>query len=343
MDTVNVRNGLLEFNQERTRAIYESQSTQMGSAAFPGFDWYRDEFLLTLRMHPMYYIAPDMMTLAENMNIAAVADNRFSFEPYDLPSHRGFMYFPSGHQIVDARGFDMVHHAVAWWRAGPDMVVFAWLTDKNDKRDWSNMRNMRDRPELWAKGDQFEFSALTISRFGPQKHGQYTVRLKDGSRLPEDLFFRFLPDSDNSDVKIELYRIDEGTGKHIIDTETEYELVLVQNDRFSVLLTVMHLMKQTIASVTDEKPPRHALKRSVRLRAETKLTVIELRHVSRQYREGAGMKLDHRYLRRSHWRRQPYKDSEGQWRRKWILIRPTIVGPEDKPLIIREHINSLVR
>jgi len=339
LDTVAVRNMLLDYDDAATRRIYRSQAYQLGGiGSLPDYDWYRREVLQTLRLHPMYYVSQEMSDLAQAHNLGAM-DN-VGFEAYDLPSKRGFMLLQGGVSLPDARGNPMAHNAIAWWQNGPNQVVIIWFADKYDMRDTTNRQNAEESPDEYARQDRYEFSSMSIVNFGELPMSVATVRMPDGSALPEDLYFRFTNATPGQE-EVELYR--EVGNRRVKDNKTEVVVASTYNTRFSMLLTIWHLMQQTITTLTDEEPPRPARRTSIRMNATTKVTVIQLRKVKHTYREGSGTALDHRYIRRGHWRRQPYKDVDGTWRRKWILIQPTIVGPADKPLIIREHINALVR
>ena len=352
LDTVAVRNMLLNYNDEHTRRIYKSQGYQLGgTGSLPDYEWYREQVLQTLQMHPMYYVSKEMCDLATAHDLGSVNKAGFEvhnvddvdnvgFEAYDLPSKRGFMLLQGGVALPDARGNPMAHNAIAWWQNGPNQVVIVWFADKYDMRDRANQVNAATFPDRYAAQDRYEFSSMSIVNFNQPPMAVATLRMPDGSPLPDDLYFRFT-NTVQGQEQVELYR--EVDGRRFIDNETDVVITPVYNTRFSLLLTIWHLMQQTITTLTDEEPPRAARRASVRMNAETKVTVIELRKVKRTYREGSGTALDHRYIRRGHWRRQPYKDVDGTWRRKWILIQPTVVGPADKPLIIREHINALVR
>ena len=73
-----------------------------------------------------------------------------------------------------------------------------------------------------------------------------------------------------------------------------------------------------------------------------KVSVIALRRKSGPGSGEREVEWTHRWIRRGHWRQQPYKEN-GQWVKRAIWIHPTICGPDDKPLLVRDRVYSLKR
>ena len=344
IDTVNVRNGLLDpLNPERARSVFESQTRQVDYGQ--SFEYYWANYQQTLRQHPMYYVSPQMMQIA----LAAAGDmeaeedgDPMRLERYDLPSPRGFMYFPSGMTEIDVRGKPISFNAVAWWMDGSDYLHTAWYTDKANMQDEANRQLYEENPDVWVMLDQFEYAAMMRVKIGSTVTGPGKLMITlDGEPLPEDVEFQFSEDQN----AVSLWRVVDGKRVYLDKDADKVEAHNEPGSKLSVLVAIWHLMHQTLAALTEEEPDRAARKRSKKLDALTKVTVIELRHRESRRREGPGSEVDwsHRWLRRGHWRRQWFKDDEGEWRRKEIYIQPTVCGPEDKPLVIREHVNALMR
>lgn len=364
IDTVNQRNQLLESvdngGTTAMRVSYDSQISQIG-LTYP-YTRYLAELGQTLRQHPMFYVSPEMAEVARGAAISLQeSDEVFELEPYDLPSHRGFLYLPGGLPFEDIRGEILVHHAVAWWREGPDALCMSWFTSKRDMRDQVNKSIYEREPDLWALLDDLGFShfyRVPLRSFNTHSKGIY-LTMADGSPLEKDIQFEFSPTGGGKAMSwssatgdyVRMWRQEPFQGeippseRNWLDPQAEG----IKMERRSeitppFLYAVWQLMRQTVTDLAEVEPDRATRRRSQRLNADSKVTVIELRkRESTRTDKETEVEWSHRWVRRGHWRRQPYKDEEGTWRRKVIYIFPTVCGPEDKPLVIREHVNALVR
>ena len=103
------------------------------------------------------------------------------------------------------------------------------------------------------------------------------------------------------------------------------------------------LMQQSLATADVEEPPRQ-MRRQLERRnvADRRVTVIALRRTTTRGTGERDVAWTHRWIRRGHWRQQPYKEA-GEWTSRAIWIHPTICGPDDKPLLVRDHVYSLKR
>jgi len=109
------------------------------------------------------------------------------------------------------------------------------------------------------------------------------------------------------------------------------------------MTVVWRLMQQSLTLVNQEEAPRPMARQSKRLDLVPLVTVIQLRQVKHAHKgEGAEIEWSHRWLRRGHWRRQWYRDGDALVQ-KSIYIHQTICGPDDKPLIIKDHVTALMR
>lgn len=105
------------------------------------------------------------------------------------------------------------------------------------------------------------------------------------------------------------------------------------------------MMAQPLAEVVkSEEPDRATRKRMAAANLPSDVTVIQFRRRESKKSEGPVKKVNwtHRWMVRGFWRWQPYK-VEGEWIRKRIWIAPTIKGPEDKPLVLKQKVNAFVR
>jgi len=103
------------------------------------------------------------------------------------------------------------------------------------------------------------------------------------------------------------------------------------------------LCQQSITIAEKEPVDRVSRRRSRNLPNNESVTVINLRHAAaRQQEHETQVEWSHRWLRRGHWRRQWYGSGEDKHQVP-IYINEAICGPEDKPLVIRDHVTNLMR
>jgi hypothetical protein len=104
-----------------------------------------------------------------------------------------------------------------------------------------------------------------------------------------------------------------------------------------ILQATFRLMQQQIALKHRYRPDRNARREAKKLGMpdETTVVVVRLRREKSETpadHEPEPANYSHRFIRRGHWRNQPYS-SEGIVRQIWI--NPTIVGDEQLPLILK--------
>lgn len=117
-------------------------------------------------------------------------------------------------------------------------------------------------------------------------------------------------------------------------------------------MALMRLMWQDILSPAIFTPPRQTRRRLERMSwtGGGDVKVLRLRRIYRSdddREEGeSGWVLNHRYIRRGHWRNQFYPSlgpvsDPASHRLIWIM--PTVCGPEDRPLIVKHNVTAFVR
>ena len=110
------------------------------------------------------------------------------------------------------------------------------------------------------------------------------------------------------------------------------------------LIACWRLMGQTIAEVVDKQPSRQVQRQLERKNVPLKqVSVIRLRHLGAKGNGEATVNWSHRWVVRGHWRQQRCKDENGAWTTRPVFIHPYIKGPEDAPLLVRTHVNHLIR
>src|SRR5262245_21691422 len=295
-------------------------------------EWPESGQTLTEQCHSMltmgetFYIAPGMHAL-----VAAAAEEWIADEqvmPDDLPSDTGFLLLPgNGLLTLDIRGAALHTNAITWQRRG-DTIRFIW---------WCHKRH--DNPQLKARPGWAEMPDYTPWHVMEQPLYEPIVEsLQMGTLLPPEVSegIRWFT-GPNGALSMS---IPEGF------TPDQLRPSLRTNEVVAWLVSMWRIMQQPIAAISRQGLPANVrrlhAKRPHRLR-NTAVTVIEFRRMKGDYAEGTGRTYSHRFLRRGHWRRQPYKRDDGTWDRRRIYIHPTIVGDPDKPLILRNHVNALTR
>jgi len=300
-----------------------------GTLGASGFTQQADAFsrdlVTTLSLAETFYVSPDMNTLVTAAAEGWEADETVEAEDF-LVDH-GWVYIPGGIANIDVRGRLYTTSALTWARRGAEVRVTFWADKHNDSPQ------EREHP-AWQVLPQMTPWHLT------------TVHL--GQPLPSALRFgRTLPPE---------------VSDQIVWMETEHGYAMSFPQGWSAeemqprtgpdptvawLVSTLRIMQQPLASVKGAGLPAGVRKgwkaNPVRVK-NTKITVIDFRRRVGEFESGTGREFTHRFLRRGHWRKQWMgSEKDGTRRQARIWINPTVVGPADKPLVLREHVNALTR
>lgn len=278
-----------------------------------------------------FYVAPQMSAL-----VTAAAESLPDEEPTlvsDPPTPQGFVWIPGGLTTLDVRGRVLVYNAALWTVYGGQVFVW-WLTDKYDENDMTNFELRSGASEsAWARFPTLTTNGEARLRFNqpvPKMLGQTKV-------LPPEVqkSLRYEPD------KGLVAWFDQGMGA---DELQEWMTPQIGPDTCARwLLACWRLMQQSLTSLIDEELPKGVRKAGRRAGLPTdRVTVIDLRTKPSRGTGESEVEWTHRWLRRGHWRQQPYKE-DGVWMKKTIWIHPTVCGPEGLPLVIRDHVYNLKR
>lgn len=283
-----------------------------------------------LTMGHTFYVAPTMQTL---VTAAAESMPQEHLVPSDLPSEQGFLWIPGGIGSIDVNG-NLLKHSAALWSAYGGKVEIVWLVDKNDPEDSGNIKLRKQF------GDIHMIQRLTVNHVSHMTFGE-PIPIKQGPTAlkPEGVEIKFIPGADGS-----LRVATRGAGAQEWAEETNW--VPRTDPSLRWLLACWRLMQQTVTSVIDESAPRVLRRQLERVKLNDKaVSVIQLRSrtLAENRGEGEGREWDHQWLVRGHWRNQPCKDTDGAWTSRLVWIHPYVKGPEDKPLLVRDHVYSLVR
>lgn len=330
LDALAVRNIIVQdFRQHAymKRMLKGTLESQLGDDRVRGHDWggltpekIVDDFENTVSMHPVYWISRDMQALATAASENLPED--YVIEDGEMPSHRGILVFADPVTKRDIRGDVVRTHAVTWHRSGMKRIVVGFWVSKHDDEDDVNKRFDSGATEMMPMYTTWHTAFLDIGKQLPQ-----SMHL-NGAIIPPDVSLA-------EGIPLDEVRAREGE---------EPGFVMGTEPILALLYSAWLLMGSELADVNEEAAPRAAARQARRLDLVPLVTVIELRHKKKKVYGPAGeIPWSHRWLRRSHWRRQWHKDAEGNWRQKKILIHEQICGPEDKPLIIKQHVTALIR
>lgn len=295
-----------------------------------------------------YYISPEMCVLVTAAAHEMPEDEQPKSE--DFPTPGGFLLIPNGIVQTDVRGNAVVTNVIVWNTSG-GRIRLTYYTDKNHPLDKANQiagmvaaaeEEGHENPAGWAHRMWEKMARLTpwhdmVADF----HTPLPKTFSMGAVIPPEISNQITV-SDHADGRRVItwpVGFDQEGLREVINPGVHVEPV------FSWLLACLRLMQQEITVVTDHGLPanlRRSLKGRVRLK-NTHVSVIEYRRRSASMPSESTREFTHRFLRRGHWRKQPYKNEDGEWDRKSIWIHPTIVGDPSLPLLLREHVKALVR
>jgi len=277
------------------------------------------------RMSETFYVAPLMSKL-----VTAAAESWPEDEPVtaeDWPTSHGFMYVPGGVSTIDVRGQVNVTEVFTWEVRGPRTEVVWWTNKKYDT------------PVMREKIGWEEISQYTPWHVTVLKHGMaLPMGMVMGTVIPPEVGaqMRWIVGEDGQ------RSLFFPLGWSAEDLQPHWGV-----DRVSAwLVSALRIMQQPLAAVERKGMPanvrRGMLRYPVRLKQKA-VTVIDFRRRVGDFEHVGEREYSHRFLRRGHWRKQPYKRDDGEWDRRRIWIHPTVVGDPSKPLILREHVNALSR
>lgn len=296
-----------------------------------------------------YFVSKEMCVL-----VTAAADRLPDDEapkPEDFPTEGGFLLIPGGVVQTDIRGNSCVTSAILWRIAGAGVRV-CYLADKYHPLDRLNTYGglaaageERGMGKAWADSTWEQIPRLT-----PWFDGMFEFHRP----LPMTVSNQFVIPPEYADAVNVVKNPTTGTvsiswpkgygpeeiGPELLSPHIRPDPVL------RWLLACLRLMQQPLTKVSDQGVPHALQKRNLKAKLKlrnTHVTVIEYRRAEPSMPDATGREFTHRFLRRGHWRWQPYKNDEGEWDRKRIWIHETIVGDESLPLVLREHVNALTR
>lgn len=282
-----------------------------------------------------YYVSPTMQML-----VTAAAEDWPEDECIredDFPQPQGWLWLPSGLSVLDVRGRLMTTQVILWnvYGGGVDLH---FLCDKTSPKDML-LPLPRDK---WER----------LPRFTPWSHARIEwdsrlpLQVQMGHVLPPEVSERIVVTKEGNRLLWKL-PADATPEERQLFAEQDFDVRQGVSPDAAWAVSCLRIMAQPLSSLTTLGLPAGVRRRLGRERVkmkDTQVTVIEYRQPRTDGHAGdSGRTLSHRHFRRGHWRKQPYKETDGTWTTKVIRIQPTIVGDSHLPLQMREHVNALLR
>ena len=290
-----------------------------------------------------FYVSPEMNRLVTAAAEDWPADEAIRYD--DIPSPDGWLWIPEmlpiigvhqqgsgGITTVDIRGQLLSTSAISWHVVGGLMTVTYWA-DKN-----------HDQPHVKAAPGWAWFPRFTVWHEAAQQLNQPLFQaLQLGTVLPPEVSEQITwQDQDTPEGRrLTAFIPHEGWDQGQLTPVVGPDKVMVW------LVTALRIMREPLAEVRRQGLPanvRTQLRRATYRLKNKNITVIEFRRPPGQDEHLRSFEFSHRFLRRGHWRKQWYgSHAAGDRHQESIWIHPTIVGDPDKPLVLRQHVNALIR
>jgi hypothetical protein len=260
----------------------------------------------------------------EMCDVIDFASKSFEPEPLiesDLITPRGFLYYEKPFHIPDRYDRPITIGAVSWTR-----VFSTSVPDEPDKDRVISLGPLGPGDPSAADAEQ-----VLIEQHGAKPHGITITLYADSNE-------EGVTASDGAPPVIPFHLTPWWFGMTFDGNEVD------ENGKptgagwwWRILQTTFRLMQQQMVLKHRYRPDRNARREAKKLGMpdETTVVVVRLRREKSETpadHEPEPANYSHRFIRRGHWRNQPYP-SEGIHRQIWI--NPTIVGDEQLPLILK--------
>lgn len=337
------------LNRRIIDAMIASSRAKNGNLMPPG--WTADDFIADTtriaRTAELFTITPEMFDLVGH---AATSLPPQTLDRFDLPAMNGWLHLPSPITIDDVRGDPIAITDILWSERtlGRDGVspgrgipshargiLIHAFTPTGDPSDplWGRMDPAMLR-RLVAETPKASLVHTQTVAFG-----RLSWALAAGDGTPQAVRDAYALASLHDGEVVEDY----DDGEYLVRTQSGHTIKVRPDPFVQFLKTYFHFVKSELAAIDRENAPR-SMRRWLRQldMPMGPVSVIRLRRHAYTGTAGEGHALTYRYVRRGHWRRQWYGSGGDKYQRH-IWIAPTICGPEDGPLRVRDTVNAVVR
>lgn len=348
--------GMSGYHLSFLDAMVQSSRLQ-GDRLFP-YEWtgeqVADDMVRQMRMAEMWTATPEMFDLIHHASKSMPPQE---LRREDLPSMQGFLWLPVPLPIKDIRGETLNIQGILWseremGRRGespgagmPDIGrgivvwMFARMGDPTDP-----LRRQMGRQQMGRIMAESPLLSLYHSMSVAFGHKTWDVDTSGHSGTPQEK-----ADAARQALKMRrMHSAHDGTvisqdedGLWQIRTAEGDILKAVADPTVQFLSAYFHFAKSELTTLDREWTPRSSARFFARLGLpDSPITVIRLRRRASGAETGRGSALSYRYVRRGFWRNQWYGSVTNNDRhQRAIWIAPTLVGPEDGPLRIRDVVN----
>ena len=275
-----------------------------------------------LEFGEVYRISADMTELITHA--AALLDDTDRWHKDLLPTEAGFARFEKPLVLHDARGNDMLIHAMTWGPAplgdratgAPTGEMATLVTMWND---------LHVEPDFYAHQMLSEYGRMTLDKICGRWSFIGAETLTDGVRMGPAL-------------------LDPTQLSHNHDPAVSMPFT----NNFRLIMALCMLMDQTIVVTSAERPNAYARRRAKeRKLPQSDITVVTLRRAYRKEGDGhsvshsANREWHHRWIVRGHWRWARVGPGRQETRRVWVSGH--VKGPEGAPLRITTKVYDVKR
>ena len=245
----------------------------------------------------------------------------------DFFIQNGFAYLAEPFTTIDISGRKLCWRAISW------KTDSMWTIDPHDKESMDMLKKrfpMVDDPLNTA----YQFSAKDMQDV-PSAKEEYVVRIAMWAHKDDE-------DDFSMEGATHDWLVTHMTAIPFSAIPDQVELH-GDGDKDASWLVFLRVLNRIMAEklISKERRPISRQMRRLLLRKNVPISdvvVVELRRRQQRHEhdgEGEHREFSHRFIRHGHWRNQWYP-SIRRHRQKWI--EDMVIGPEDKPLILKDRI-----
>ena len=344
--------GLTKTHIEYLDGIVRS-ARMNGDKLFP-YEWdghdLGHDLVKTMRLAEMWSVTPEMQDLIEH---AAKSLPPQVLKRESLPSQTGFLYLPKPLWMEDIRGDHLPIRVITWHERelgregespGKDLphvargvtlnmhvlngedgdLAFKAMTPEERRRIASQVPTVSLFHAMSVAFDRQVWDIDTSDMVGVDPEVRAEIGRRTSRSLHDGETIEHLPD-----------------GRWLIRTSEGYVVKARADNVIQFLHAYFHFVESTLSSMDREHPSKTLVKWMRRLgMPDGPISVVRLRRHEVTGKGMGGWVLSYRHVRRGHWRAQWYGSGEHRYQQH-IFIAPTIVGPDDGPLRVRDVVNIL--
>jgi hypothetical protein len=278
-----------------------------------------------------FYVSAEITRLLLDASSKLERRHLFHFEPNDFPALVGTVYFDGDvllPTILTKTGYQSLR-AIVWGQLAHP--VKGSNLDKEPSEIYTS--ELAEGAEISGKAI---YTVVDTHPAGRDQYGPWRMR----HWIPLDYDVRYAPEMINVNPERDTWRMymtDEEKEKDDRDAEESVYRV------FTLMYVLLHFLQtEILARHPQDTDAAHVRVMKKEGRPPAQFRVITLRRYASTRGTGEGeVAWTHRWLQRGHWRNQRVGPGRATTRPVWI--RAAIKGPADKPLIVRDTVQAVIR